>query len=171
MRVWLPLDGTLIHRRSAPSRCWYSFTYPWRMESWVSLDGKEGHTNISMTLKPRIELGTLWLEVRDLTICTNNACSFEVFNFSLNIAEPLLKQIMEEETVAELSLKQQVMIMQGCQKFLFTVISRMPCRLVCLTIFHCFSVHLRKYENVFLAMPFFVFYHITLHPLLFFDNR
>ena len=28
MRVfWLPLDGLLTHRRLAPSRCWYSFTY------------------------------------------------------------------------------------------------------------------------------------------------
>ena len=43
--LWLPLDGTLIHRRLAPSRCWYSFTYPGRKESWVGLGGKEGCTN------------------------------------------------------------------------------------------------------------------------------
>ena len=36
--VQVPLDGTLIHRRLAPSRCWYSCTVLERMESWVSLD-------------------------------------------------------------------------------------------------------------------------------------
>ena len=38
-------DTSLIHRRLAPSRCWYSFTYPGSMESWVSLGGKESFTN------------------------------------------------------------------------------------------------------------------------------
>ena len=39
--LWLPLDGTLIHRRLAPSRCWYSFTYLGRMGSWVGLGEKK----------------------------------------------------------------------------------------------------------------------------------
>ena len=39
------MDGTLIHRSLAPRRRMYSFTYPGRMESWVSLGGKEGRTN------------------------------------------------------------------------------------------------------------------------------
>ena len=46
MRVWLSLDETLIYRRLALSRRWYSFIYPGRMESWVSLGGKDGYTNI-----------------------------------------------------------------------------------------------------------------------------
>ena len=49
--LWLPLDGTLIHHRLAPSRCWYSFTNPGRMESWVSLGGKGGRTNIQISLQ------------------------------------------------------------------------------------------------------------------------
>ena len=69
-RLWLPLDGTLIHRRLAPSRRWYSFTDPRKLESWVSLGGKEGRTNIRISAKPSIEPGTLWLEGRDLTNCT-----------------------------------------------------------------------------------------------------
>ena len=68
-----PLHGTLIHRRLAPSRCWYSFTYRGRMESWVSLDGKEGRTNIQISAEQGIELGTLWSESRDLTNCANHA--------------------------------------------------------------------------------------------------
>ena len=39
-------------RRLAPSRCWYLFTYPARTESWVSLSGKEGHTNIQISAEP-----------------------------------------------------------------------------------------------------------------------
>ena len=35
------MDGTLIHHRLALSRRWYSFTYPGRMESWVSLGEKK----------------------------------------------------------------------------------------------------------------------------------
>ena len=45
-------NGTLIHRRLAPSRRWYSFTNPGRMKSWVGLGGKEGHTNIRISAKP-----------------------------------------------------------------------------------------------------------------------
>ena len=43
------------------------------MESWVGLGGKEGCTNIRISAKPGIELGTLWSEGRDLTNCTNHA--------------------------------------------------------------------------------------------------
>ena len=35
--------------------------------------GKEGHTNIQISAKPGIEPGTLLLEGRDLTHCTNLA--------------------------------------------------------------------------------------------------
>ena len=45
MRVFdSPLDRTLIYSRLAPSRHWNSFTYPKRMENWVSLGGKESRT-------------------------------------------------------------------------------------------------------------------------------
>ena len=44
------------------------------MESWVSLGGKEGHTKFQTLAEPRIELGTLRLEGRDLTNWANNAC-------------------------------------------------------------------------------------------------
>ena len=60
-----PLDRTLIHRNLAPRRL-YSFTNPGRLKSWVSLGGKNGHTNIQISEKPGIELGTLWMEGRDL---------------------------------------------------------------------------------------------------------
>ena len=46
---FLTLPGqTLIHSRLAPSRCWYSFTFPERMESLVCLGRKESHTNIQI---------------------------------------------------------------------------------------------------------------------------
>ena len=49
-------------------------SFPGRMESWVGLGGKEGRTNIQISkAEPRIELGTLWSESRDLTNCTNHA--------------------------------------------------------------------------------------------------
>ena len=70
-------DGTLIHRRLPPSRSWYSFTYPGRIESWVSLGGKEGRTNIQIMAELRIQMGTLWSENRYLTNCTNHACPNE----------------------------------------------------------------------------------------------
>ena len=75
MRVFVfPWMGhALIHHRSAASRRWYSFTYPARIESWVSLGRKEGPINIWVSANPRIELGTLWLEGRDLTNCANHA--------------------------------------------------------------------------------------------------
>ena len=57
MRVWLLLDGTLMHRWLAPSRRWYSFTYPGRMESWVSLGGKEGRINIRISARPGLNWG------------------------------------------------------------------------------------------------------------------
>ena len=58
MRVFDPsLAGTLILRRLAPSRCWYSFTYPGRMDSWVSLGGKESRTN---QFKPWKSRGSNW---------------------------------------------------------------------------------------------------------------
>ena len=44
------------HRRLAPSRSWDSLTYPGRMESWVSLSGKEDRTNIQISE----ELGSNW---------------------------------------------------------------------------------------------------------------
>ena len=50
--ILLLLDGTLIHRRLAPSRRWYSFTYPGRMESWVSLGGKDTQTSIQLSAEP-----------------------------------------------------------------------------------------------------------------------
>ena len=37
------------------------------MESWVNFGGKEGHTNVQHSAGPGFELGTLWLEGRDLT--------------------------------------------------------------------------------------------------------
>ena len=36
------------------------------MESWDSLGGKEGYTNIRISAKPGIEPGAWWLEDRDL---------------------------------------------------------------------------------------------------------
>ena len=72
MSLWLPLDGTLTHRRLAPSRSWYSFTHPGRMESWVSLGGKEDRTKIQISAEPGIELGTLRSIGRVLTNCTNH---------------------------------------------------------------------------------------------------
>ena len=58
-------------------------TYPRRMESWVGLGRKEGCTNIRISAKSGIEPGTLWLEGRDLTNCTNHAHPYHVkrFNF------------------------------------------------------------------------------------------
>ena len=52
-----PPGWTLIYRRLAPSRRWYSFTYPGRMESWVSLGVIEGRTNIQIS----------WSEGRNFT--------------------------------------------------------------------------------------------------------
>ena len=46
---------------------------PWKDENWVSLGRKEGRTNIQVSAKPGIQLGTLWLEGRDLTNCANHA--------------------------------------------------------------------------------------------------
>ena len=43
------------------------------MESWVGLGRNEGCTNIRISAKPGIKLGTLWLEGRDLTNCANHA--------------------------------------------------------------------------------------------------
>ena len=43
------------------------------MESWVGLGRKEGRTNIPISAELRLELGTLWMENRDLTNCTNHA--------------------------------------------------------------------------------------------------
>ena len=54
--VKLPPDGTIIYRRLAPSRCWYSFTYPGEMESLISLGGKEGHMNNQISAEP----GSSW---------------------------------------------------------------------------------------------------------------
>ena len=51
--------------------CWYSFTDPGRLESWVNFSGKEDHQNIQPSTKPRIELGTLGLGGRDLNHCAN----------------------------------------------------------------------------------------------------
>ena len=65
----LSLDGTLTHRRLAPSRRWYSFTYPGRMESWISLSRKEGRTNVQISAESGIELGTLW----SCTDCADHA--------------------------------------------------------------------------------------------------
>ena len=74
MSLWLPLDGTLIHRRLAPSSRWYSFTYPERMESWVSLGEKEGHTNIQISAEPGSNHAEIFcLEGSDLTNCINHA--------------------------------------------------------------------------------------------------
>ena len=38
----------------------------------VSLGGKDGRTHIQMSAELGIELGTLWLEGRDLTNCSNH---------------------------------------------------------------------------------------------------
>ena len=81
-----PLDWTLIHHKLAPSRFWhiYLFTYPGRMEKWVSLGEKEGRTNIQISAEPGIELGSLWSEGRDLTNCANNARALsyiQIFRF------------------------------------------------------------------------------------------
>ena len=57
----------------APCRRWYSFTYPWRMESWFGLGRKEDRTNIQISAKQGLKLGTLWSEGRDLTNCANHA--------------------------------------------------------------------------------------------------
>ena len=43
------------------------------MESWVSLGVKEGYTNIQISAEMGTEPGTLWLQSRDLTNCTNQA--------------------------------------------------------------------------------------------------
>ena len=52
------------------------YLYSERMESWVSLGGKECRTNIWFSAEPGIELCTLqlWLARRHLTNYTNHAC-------------------------------------------------------------------------------------------------
>ena len=62
---WHSLDGKLIHRRLAISRSWYSFTYPGRMENWVTLGGKEGHTNIQISAESVMKVWSLWSELAD----------------------------------------------------------------------------------------------------------
>ena len=66
IRVWLPLNGRL-----APDKCLCSCTYPGRMKSRVTFGGKESRTNIQISAEPGIKTGTLRLEGRDLTNCTN----------------------------------------------------------------------------------------------------
>ena len=57
--LWLPLDGTPTHGRLDPSRRWYSSTSPGRIESWVSLGGKEGLTNQFNSWQSRDRTGDL----------------------------------------------------------------------------------------------------------------
>ena len=74
--IWV-FDSTwtglkVIHRRLAPSRHWYSFTYPTRMESWVSLGKKE----VAQIFKSRLFQGSNWGPCGpsgciDLTNCSN----------------------------------------------------------------------------------------------------
>ena len=71
------------HRRLAPSRRWYSFTYPERMESWVGLGGKEGCTNIRISAKPGIELGTLCWEGRDLPTAQSTPAQIMILAYSI----------------------------------------------------------------------------------------
>ena len=54
-----------------------------RMESWVSLGRKESRTNIRISEKPRIKLGTLCLESSDFTSCTNHTWLWK-FNHTHN---------------------------------------------------------------------------------------
>ena len=62
----LPLDGTLIHHRLAPSRRWYSFTYPGRTAELVKAEKKD--TQIFKSWQSRDpELGAFGSESRDLT--------------------------------------------------------------------------------------------------------
>ena len=73
MRVFdSSLDVSLIHRRLAPSRRWYSFTNLIRMESRVSYDEKEGRANARISEVPQNEPGILRLEGIDLTSCANH---------------------------------------------------------------------------------------------------
>ena len=48
------------------------FTSLVRMKSRVSFGGKEGRTTIQILTKLGMELGTLWLEGRDLSNCFYN---------------------------------------------------------------------------------------------------
>ena len=41
-----PGQDTNPSQFSSQQMSWFSFTWPWRMESWVSLGRKENHTNI-----------------------------------------------------------------------------------------------------------------------------
>ena len=50
-------SGPLIHCRLAPSRHWYSFTFPGRMESLVSFGGNEGRTNFQILAEPGLNWG------------------------------------------------------------------------------------------------------------------
>ena len=64
-----PLDRTLIHRGLAPSRHWYSFTDLERIEIRLStlVELWEGQTNVQVSAEPGVELGTVWLKIRDYT--------------------------------------------------------------------------------------------------------
>ena len=42
-------------------------------------DGKEGHTNIQISVEPGIKPRTLWLEGRDFTNCTNHKKITQMF--------------------------------------------------------------------------------------------
>ena len=55
-RVFDSPHGRLIPCMVAPSRCWYSFTHPERMESWVKLGGKR----VAKRFKSRQSLGLNW---------------------------------------------------------------------------------------------------------------
>ena len=78
--VFIVLSGwesfTPLGQDTNPSQISSQWTKPRRKKSLVR-SGRKGHTNIHISAKPGIELGTLWLESRDLTNCTNHTHHLE----------------------------------------------------------------------------------------------
>ena len=65
-----PLNGRLIHCWLAPSRCWYSFTYPRKMESRVSLSRKKGHKYLILKIAVDRTRDRIKLVKYDLNVLT-----------------------------------------------------------------------------------------------------
>ena len=83
------------------------YLYSERMESWVSLGGKECRTNIWFSAEPGIELCTLqlWLARRHLTNYTNHACQ-TVLQLTLSVPVVFLNSPRSEEHTSELQSRQ-----------------------------------------------------------------
>ena len=70
-RHW-SLGGTLVHRRLAPSRRWYSFNYPGKMESWIKFRRKN-RSQIFESQLSRDRTGDLVVGKQKLYNCANYA--------------------------------------------------------------------------------------------------